>query len=493
MTDYILEMNEITKLYPGVVALDNVSLRVKKGSVHALVGENGAGKSTLIKVLSGAIRPEGGEFKLDGETFAYFTPQQAIGKGVGVVYQEFNLISQLTVTENIFFKREITKGLILDADKMNKMAHEMIKDLGLDINVKAKVCDLSIAYQQLVEITKIASQDAKLMVMDEPSAPLTNQELKQLYKLIKTLKEKGVTILYISHRLEEIFDICDTVSVMRDGKHVITMDVAGTTRQELIAHMVGRDLTTVYPERVGELGEVILKCEHLCNNKLRDVSFELRKGEVLGIAGLVGAGRTELARALFGADPLLSGKIWYDGKETEIKNPGHAIRLGIGLVPENRKEQGVLLHMSVEENIAFANLGEYSKFKVLNSKRIKASIKGSIRELNIKTPSERQKVVNLSGGNQQKVVVAKWLATHSDVIIFDEPTRGIDVGAKQEIYTLVNKLVANGKSIIMISSEMPELIGMSDRMLVMCKGRVASVLEKSGFEQTRILELASGL
>jgi len=493
MSEYILEMNNITKLYPGVVALDDVSIKVKRGTVHALVGENGAGKSTLIKVLAGAITPESGQIILDGEVFASFTPQQAISKGIGVVYQEFNLIPQLNVMENIFFKREIKKGIRLDVKKMDRIAKEKLADLGLNINTKAKVCDLSVAYQQLVEITKIVSQDAKIIVMDEPSAPLTTQELEHLYRLIRNLKEKGVTIIYISHRLEEIFDICDIVSVMRDGKHVVTKNVADISRKELIEHMVGRDFADIYPKRNNNIGDVILKADHLYNEKIKDISFELRKGEVLGIAGLVGAGRTELARALFGADELITGEITYKGRKIKIKSPKQAIAMGIGLIPENRKEQGVLLHMSVEDNIAFSNYREYAKYSVLSREKIQKAVNDYIGQLNIKTPSKKQKVANLSGGNQQKVVVAKWLATHSDVIIFDEPTRGIDVGAKHEIYLLMNKLIESGKSIIMISSEMPELIGMSDRIMVMCEGRISGWLEKEEFDQTKILELAANI
>jgi ribose transport system ATP-binding protein len=493
MSDYILEMKNVMKLYPGVVALDDMTLQVKRGSVHALVGENGAGKSTLIKTLAGAVQPDAGQIVLEGESFKGMNPELAIKKGIGVVYQEFNLIPQLTVTENIFFKRELKKGIVVDTARMNQLAKEKMAELGLDIDVKAKVADLSVAYQQLVEITKIVSQDAKIIVMDEPSAPLTNRELDHLYKVIERLKEKGVTIIYISHRLEEIFEICDTVSVMRDGKHIKTMPVQDTNQQELIAYMVGRDLTNVYPERNVEIGETVLRVDHLYNEKLRDVSMEVKHGEILGVAGLVGAGRTELVRAIFGADPLICGEITYKGEKVTIKNPKQAIDMGFGLVPESRKEQGVLLHFSVEENIAFANLNNYANGIVLKIKEIKADVAKYIQQLKIKTPSEKQLVKNLSGGNQQKVVVAKWLATHSDVIIFDEPTRGIDVGAKHEIYALMNELVEQGKSIIMISSEMPELIGMADRMIVMCEGRVAGELQKDEFEQTKILALASGM
>ena len=493
MANSILEMRHITKLYPGVVALDDVSIEVQQGSVHALVGENGAGKSTLIKVLSGAIKPDGGEIVLPSGTFSSMTPQSAIQNGIGVVYQEFNLIPQLTVTENIFFKREYKKGIVLDAERMNREAEEKIHDLGLDINVKTKVSDLSVAYQQLVEITKIVSQNAKIIVMDEPSAPLTNNELEHLFRLIKKLKEQGVTIIYISHRLEEIFEICDRVSVMRDGKHIITMNVAETNQMELISHMVGRDLNMTYPERKTEIGDVIFRAEHLYNRKLRDVSISLRKGEILGIAGLVGAGRTEFARAVFGADPLISGELFYKDEKIRISSPKEAIQKGFGLVPEDRKAQGVLLHLSVEENILFANYGAYAKGIVLQKSLYNDVVAQYIDSLGIKTPSEKQLLKNLSGGNQQKVVVAKWLATQSDVIIFDEPTRGIDVNAKHEIYQLMNQLTEAGKSIIMISSEMPELIGMSDRIIVMCEGRVSGELEKKDFEQTRILAMASGL
>ena len=493
MSDYILEMNHVTKYYPGVVALDDVSIKVERGSVHAIVGENGAGKSTLIKTLAGAIKPDGGEIILEGEKFTGMNPQLAKEKGVGVVYQEFNLIPQLTVTENIFFKREIKKGIVVDTAKMNQLAAEKINELGLDINVKAKTADLSVAYQQLVEITKIVSQDAKVIVMDEPSAPLTNKELGHLYELIKRLKAKGVTIIYISHRLEEIFEICDTVSIMRDGKHVKTMPVAQTNQDELIANMVGHEMKVDYPQHKNDIGEVVLETKNLYNAKLRDVSIRLHKGEILGFAGLVGAGRTELARAIFGADPIVSGEVYYKGEKMNFSGPKDAIRKGFGLVPENRKEQGVLLHLSVQENIVFANYDEYSRNYVLNTRNIKDDVARQIGDLRIKTPSDQQLVQNLSGGNQQKVVVAKWLATHSDVIIFDEPTRGIDVGAKQEIYSLMSQLAESGKSIIMISSEMPELIGMADRMIVMCEGAVAGELKKEEFEQTKILALASGM
>ncbi|MDD4189275.1 MAG: sugar ABC transporter ATP-binding protein [Eubacteriales bacterium] len=493
MSEYIIELNNITKLYPGVVALDDITIKVKRGTVHALVGENGAGKSTLIKVLSGAVKPDSGQIILEGEKFSSFTPQMAIKKGIGVVYQEFNLIPQLSVTENIFFKREIKKGILLDMKKMDSISKEKMENLGIYINTKTKVRDLSIAYQQLVEITKIVSQNAKVIVLDEPSAPLTNQEQKHLYRLIANLKEKGITVIYISHRLEEIFEICDTVSVMRDGKHVITENVASISRKELIEHMVGREIINIYPERKNKIGDVVIKAENLCNEKLRDISFELRKGEVLGIAGLVGAGRTELARSLFGADTLIAGEVFYNDKKVKIKSPKQAINMGIGLIPEDRKGQGVLLHMSVEDNISFSNYQEHTKLTVLKRKEIKELVAEYISQLNIKTPSAKQKVAHLSGGNQQKVVVAKWLATHSDIIIFDEPTRGIDVGAKHEIYLMINELLERGKSIIMVSSEMPELIGMSDRIIVMCEGRITGCLDKSEFEQKRIMELAAGI
>jgi ribose transport system ATP-binding protein len=488
----ILKMNHITKIFPGVLALDNVSMEFEEGEVHAIIGENGAGKSTLIKILTGAHEPTGGTIELFGHKYTHFTPHEAIEKGISAIYQEFILIPYLTVTENIFFGREEMNGIFLKKAEMQQKTRELCREMGVDVDPKAKVQDLGVAYQQIVEIVKAVSQNAKVLVMDEPSAPLTTKEIGAMFNVVRKLKEKGVTILYISHRLEEIFEICDRVSIMRDGQYIKTAKTCEITKSELIAHMVGRELGENFPGGAGKAGEVVLKADHLMTSRVKDVSFELRRGEILGFGGLVGAGRTETAMALFGVDALKGGHIELNGKSVRIKSPRDAISKGIGLIPEDRKKYGLVLSMQVKENITYSILQSLSSFSFVK-KKTEEEISENLRgELKIKTPSLRQRAKNLSGGNQQKVVLAKWLATKCDVLIFDEPTRGIDVGAKQEIYYLMNELTQQGKSIIMISSEMPELIGMSDRIIVMHEGIVAGELAKHEYTQEKILEIASG-
>jgi len=492
MSETILEVRNVKKYYAGVKALDDVSMGFDRGEIHAIVGENGAGKSTLIKLLTEAITPTSGKIILDGREYDSLTPQMALEKGISVIYQEFNLIPFLTVAENIFYGCEVMKGIFRDVNFMNRETEKLCKEMGVTLNPKARVKDLGIAYQQIVEIIKAVSKNARILIMDEPSAPLTNKEIEFMFRIMRKLKDKGVTILYISHRLEEVFEICDRVSVMRDGKYIITKDVKDTNRKELISYMVGREIGEDYPKPVVKSAEVILEVRNLNTSKLKNVSFKLKKGEILGFGGLVGAGRTEVARAIYGADIADSGDIILKGKKVKITSPFDGLKHGIGLIPEDRKQQGLVLGMQVKENITYSILKKITRSGFINFNEEKEICNGYKEELRIKTPSLQQKVKNLSGGNQQKVVLAKFLATKCEILIFDEPTRGIDVGAKQEIYHLMRELTKQGKSIIMISSEMPELIGMSDRILVMHEGEIKAELERENFSQQTILEYASG-
>jgi ribose transport system ATP-binding protein len=490
--EIILEMRQVSKYYPGVKALEDINFQLEKGEIHALVGENGAGKSTLIKVLSGAIQQDQGEIIIESEKAGLLNPCKSEKLGISVIYQEFNLIPYLTVSENIFLGNELKGRLITDEKKMNHETKTLLDTLGIDINPATRIRNLSVAYQQIVEIAKSLSKKARILIFDEPSAPLSNREVEKLLDMVKKLKESGVSIIYISHRIEEIFQISDRVSVMRDGRLIKTMPVKDTSRSELIKLMVGRDLSNYYPASQTITGEIILSVEGLENPKLKGISFSLKKGEILGIAGLVGAGRTELARAVFGSDNISKGQIVLKGAAVQIKGPSDAIKLGIGLIPEDRKRQGLILGQTVKENCTLANLKKISRFKMVRSKLEKEFVQTMIRTLLIKCTGVGQTVKNLSGGNQQKVVLAKWLFTDSEILIFDEPTRGIDVGAKQEIYELMRKLTNEGKSLIVISSEMQELIGMSDRIAVMHEGRINGILEKNEINQNAVLDLAAG-
>ena len=492
MEQPILQLKNISKNYPGVKALSSVSLDVRQGEIHALLGENGAGKSTLIKVITGAIEPTEGSIVFLGTERTSHSPLEAISAGIGAVYQEFNLVPSLNISDNIFYGREFKNGIFNDFARMHTECKAIFQKMGFDIDPQAKVSDLSVGYQQIVEIAKWLTRDVKLLILDEPTAPLTDSEIDVLFKLVLKLKEKGVTIVFITHRLDELFRITDRVTVMRDGCYVATYNTVETTKQLLVNAMVGRELLATFPKRDNAIGEPILRADQLCTSFLKSISFELRQGEILGFAGLVGAGRTETARALFGADELDSGSIFLDGKPVLIDAPMAAIRLGMGLIPEDRKKHGVLLELSVRENITFASLKNFSRWAMLLFKKEKTKVSELISALKVKTPSDDQKVKNLSGGNQQKVVLAKWLATKCRILIFDEPTRGIDVGAKHEIYKLMRKLTAEGKSIIMISSEMPELLGMSDRIIVMHEGTIVAKLDNVNLTQERILSLASG-
>lgn len=492
MEQTILELKNIVKRFSGVTALDDVSLTIKRGEVRALVGENGAGKSTLIKVISGAHMPNSGEYWFDGEKVENCTPTKAKNLGIGVIYQELNLMPQLTVAENIFYGREIKKGGLLDKKAMNKKCAQMISELGIEIDPRRKVRELTIAEQQIVEIVKAVSSDIKFLIMDEPTAPLTNNEIEKMFEIIRRLRKKQISILYISHRLEEIFEVSDTVTVLRDGKHIVTMNTADTNRSMLIKHMVGRELGQNFPKRETQTGEEIFEVKNLKTAHIHDCSFKLKKGEILGISGLVGAGRTELARAVFGADKLEGGSIVYKGETICNSSPKKAIRNGIGLITEDRKNQGLLLNKGISFNTTYASLDKISRLGVIKKRNGDRITDQYINAMNIKVHSRDQLARTLSGGNQQKVVLGKWLATDSEILIFDEPTRGIDIGAKQEIYKLIRNLSDNeGKTIIMISSEMIELIGMCDRVLVMRNRTIVGELTGDDITQENILELAA--
>lgn len=489
----ILELEHISKFYPGVVALDDVSFFIEEGQVHALMGENGAGKSTLIKVISGAIKPERGYINISGERFDSLTPALSKDKGVGVIYQEFNLVPTMSVVENIFLGEKIGGSIIPDFEKMQRNAQDIFDEFGVDIDPKAMVGELTPGKQQLVEIAKTLTRNVKLIIMDEPSASISVADVQTLFRIIGQLKEKGVTIIYISHRMEEVFEIADVVSIMRDGRYIGTKSMKEVSRKDLITMMVGRELNESYPVREKNVGEAVLEVEHLYGNGDREINFCLHKGEILGIAGLVGAGRTELAKVIYGAAKAEHGVIRVNGKEMKIKTPHDAIAAGIGYIPEDRKNEGAFLEFPIDWNISIMSLSRLSKGMVVAVKKIDELAALFQQKLGIKTPTIKQYVKNLSGGNQQKVVVAKTLATDSEIIIFDEPTRGIDVGAKQEIYQLMNSLIEQGISIIMISSEMEELIGMSDRIIIMHEGAITGELQKEEFSQNKILEYASGL
>ncbi len=487
-----LSLTNITKQYPGVLALDQVSLDFVEGEVHALLGENGAGKSTLIKVVAGAIEPDGGLIHLAGQEFSKMTPHLARSLGVEVIYQEFNLVPSMSVAENIFLGDKTGKGMIVDTRVMVKRARDVFQQFNLDIDPHALVRDLPSAQQQIVEIAKAVSKNVRILIMDEPTAPLTVTEVDSMFEIVRQLKARGVTIIYISHRLEEIFRIADKVSVLRDGRYIATRETKATNRKDLISLMVGRELKESYPARTVAPREVALEVRHLSGNGDEDISFSVRKGEILGLSGLVGAGRTELARVIFGAEPAESGEILLEGKPVQIRSPQDAINLGIGLIPEDRKNQGVFLDMDIKWNISFSQVRQLSRYAVVDTRQ-ESTVAAKYRDLlKIKTPSLDQQVKNLSGGNQQKVVLAKSLAAQSKVLIFDEPTRGIDVGAKQEIYNLMCELANDGLAIIMISSDMEELLGMSDRIIVLCEGRMAGEVARAEFSQNYILDLASG-
>lgn len=488
----VLSLKEITKKYPGVLALDRVSLDFAEGEVHALLGENGAGKSTLIKAVAGAIDLDGGVISVNGQAYPKMTPHLSRSLGIEVIYQEFNLIPTMSVAENIFLWDRTGKSPLVDFGTMKSKTRDIFRLFNVDISPDVMVQDLSPAMQQIVEIAKAVSKNVKILIMDEPSAPLSVSEVEHMFEIIRRLKKKGVTVIYISHRLEEVFRISDRVTVMRDGRYVATKMTNDTNRTELIGLMVGRELKESYPSRSNPPGEIALEVKNLSGNGDKDISFSVRKGEILGISGLVGAGRTELAMLIFGAVPIEGGEIWVEGKPVQIRSPQDAIQQGLGLLTEDRKGQGLFLEMGVGWNISFPIIRRLSKYGIVDTRTENGIAEKYKQRMDIKTPSLIQRVINLSGGNQQKVVLAKSLAAESDILIFDEPTRGIDVGAKQEIYNLMCELANSGIAIMMISSDMEELLGMSDRIIVLCEGRLAGEVKREQFNQDHILDLASG-
>jgi ribose transport system ATP-binding protein len=490
----VLTLRGIRKEFPGVVALDGVDLELLPGEVHVLLGENGAGKSTLMKIISGAVARSSGAIEIDGQVVEIANPRHAQSLGIGIIYQEFNLIPHLTAGENIYLGREprLAPGVI-DQRRLIQDAQRQLDLLGVAIDARTKVSQLSVAQQQMVEVAKALSLEARVLIMDEPTSALTEQEMKELFAAIRRLRSRGVAIVYISHRMEELFAIGDRVTVLRDGRHVGTRRIAETTMAELVTLMVGRALQDHFPKKRTATGTEVLRVEGLSRQGvLHDISFTLRRGEIVGLAGLMGSGRTELARAIFGADALDAGTILVRGEVKRIDSPRAAIDLGLGLLTEDRKQHGLVLVLSVQENVCLPSVPRLSRGGLMQPARETSMTAQRIGELRIKTPTAAQRVLNLSGGNQQKVVLAKWLCTEADILIFDEPTRGIDIGAKVEIYQLMNQLAARGAAILMISSELPEILGMSDRILVMHRGTITGEFSATEATQEKILAAALG-
>lgn len=477
--EYCLEMLGVSKQFPGVKALDQVRLQVKSGEVHALLGENGAGKSTLMKVLSGQYVPDEGKIIYFGNEVKIKNSAEALQMGISMIHQELSPLLDMTVAENLFVGREPKKNGILDKKAMNSRAEEFLKEYELPVKAGCKVRELNIAQMQMLEIIRAATYNAKVVIMDEPTSSLTDEEVKVLFRTIRNLKNQGVAIIYISHRMEEVFEIVDRATVFRDGQYIGTRVVGQVERNELISMMVGRPVEDIFPKVEVEIKDEILEVKNLTKaGKFNDISFTLRRGEILGFAGLVGAGRSEIMNAIFGIDKLDSGEILIDGKAVRIQSPKEAIRHGIGFVTEDRKGNGLVLMRSVMENISLPTLYRFNKSVVLNKKAEGLRCNEYIKKLNVKTPTRHTSVGSLSGGNQQKVILAKWLMSDPKILILDEPTRGIDVGAKAEIYTLMCKLAAEGMAIILISSELPEVMSMCDRLVVMGNGEIKGVFDR---------------
>ncbi len=496
MEEYILEMKDIVRTFPGVRALNGVDFRAKRGVVHALMGENGAGKSTLMKCLVGINPPDSGEIWLKGKKVQIQNPNEALKLGIAMIYQELNPVAERSVMENIWLGREpmLPKlPLFVDHKEMYKKTKELLENLEINIEPKVKVKELSVAKMQMIEIAKAISYNADIVIMDEPTSSLTPNEVEHLFSMIQKLKDRGVAVIYITHKMEEIFNIADEVTVLRDGNHILTKPISEMTIDSLITAMVGRYLTDMFPKMQSQIGDVKLSVRHLeVPGLLHDISFDVRKGEILGVAGLVGAGRTELMETLFGLRRKSSGEIFIDGEKVEIRSPSDAINTGIGFLTEDRRLNGIIPVLSVQMNIILANIKNYSKLKIfLDLKTMQNDCEKYKERLKIRTPSLEALIQNLSGGNQQKVLVARWLLTNPDILILDEPTRGIDVGAKAEIHTIITKLACEGKSIIMVSSEMPEILGMSDRILVMSHGQITAILDRKDANQEIIMRYAA--
>lgn len=495
-SEYRLEMNHITKHFGGVKALTEVSLKVKKAEVHALIGENGAGKSTLMKILSGAYQKDSGQIHLDGREVKINAPKDAKDLGVAVIYQEFMLAPDLTVAENIFIDKLSSGNLFINWKQLKKQAKEQLTKLGFsDINPAQKVGTLSVAYQQVVEICKCLTREAKILVLDEPTAVLTFSEIEKLFEVIRKLKADGVSIIYISHRLEEIFQLSDSITVLKDGQYVDCVDTKSIDKPKLVNMMVGRELTQMFPERNAQIGEVVLEVNHLnAGNMVKDVSFHACAGEVVGFSGLVGSGRTETMRVLFGADKKENGEILYFGSEIDFKNPKQAIGNGFGMLPEDRKKQGLLLQQSIRMNATLASLHKVvNRLGIINHKKERKYVKELLADMSTKYGTTEDNANSLSGGNQQKIALAKWIAADCKCIVFDEPTRGVDVGAKTEIYRIMNDLAAKGVAVIMISSEMPEIIGMCDRTYIMRNGTIAGEVGREELSEDNLIKYAMGV
>lgn len=488
-------MSGITKSFNSNVVLDNVQFNIRNGEIHALMGENGAGKSTLMKILSGIHSKDSGEIKVDDQVVNFKSPKDAEKHGIVVIHQELNILPDLTVAQNLFLGKEKTYGKfgILKNKEMEKEAAKLLSKLSLDVNPKMRAGDLSVGKQQIIEIAKAIASDAKYIVMDEPTAALTDREIKTLFKTIHELKEKGISFVYISHRMEEIFAICDRITILRDGKYIGERNIANTTFDEIVSMMVGRELGERFPMRNSTIGDEKIKVENLTIKGLfENVSFKVHKGEVVGVAGLMGAGRTEVAETIFGYRKAHSGEIFIDGKKISIKSPIDAIKHKIGYVTEDRKSKGLVLDFSIQENIALTNLKKCSSSGIINSGKEQSLVMRFIEQLSIRTSSPKQSAKSLSGGNQQKVVIAKWLGTDPEILILDEPTRGVDIGAKKEIYQIINELAQKGVAILMISSELPEVIGMADRVIVMQEGKVKGEVKKDEMTQEVIMHYATG-
>lgn len=493
MGEFLLEMRKIYKSFPGVQALKGVDLFVKPGEIHCLMGENGAGKSTLIKILAGAYIKDSGEVIFDGKHIDIKNPHDAQGIGISFIFQELSVVNTLTVEENITLGYEFSKYGIVEKKRNVDRVINILRELKIDLNPREIVRNLSVSKKQMMLIAKALSQNSKLIVMDEPTASLTNSEAKELFRMMHELKSKGVTFLYISHRFEDIFTVGDRITVFRDGENVGMLEVNSTHEDEIIKLMVGRDIEETFPSIEKEIGEEILKVEKLSAAELiKGISFSLKRGQILGVSGLAGAGKTELAKAIFGDNTIVSGKIFFKGKPLKISSPKDAISAGIALLPEERRSQGIVGLMSVRENISLASSRMISRFSVVRKSKDKDIANKYIKELRIKTPGPEQQIQYLSGGNQQKAIVAKWINTNADVIMLDEPTRGIDVGAKSEIYDLMNQLAKQGKAIIMFSSELPELLGMCDDIMVLREGRLMGLISKEEANQEKIMQLSVG-
>ncbi|MDK2811695.1 MAG: inositol transport system ATP-binding protein [Petroclostridium sp.] len=495
--EYILEMSNISKSFPGVKALDNVQLKIRKGTVHALMGENGAGKSTLMKILAGIYQPDDGTIIFKGNQIEVKNPHDALKYGISMIHQELSPIPHMTVAENIFLGREplIGKTGLVDKKKMVEDAKELLEKLEMhDINPTALMHQLSIAKTQQVEIAKAISYDSDLIIMDEPTSAITEVEVEHLFKIVRNLRDKGVAIIFITHKMDEVFKIVDEITVFRDGQYIGTELAENLNKEKLIEMMVGREITQMFPKEPAEIGEVILSVKNLTKSGLfENVSFDLRKGEILGFAGLMGAGRTEVMESIFGIRKADQGEVYIKGEKVEINTPRDAIKRKMAFLTEDRKLTGVFLPLAVRDNIVVSCIDKFINGLFLNKKKIEEVCQQEKDKLAIKTPNMNQKIKNLSGGNQQKVLISRWLLTDPDILILDEPTRGIDVGAKSEIHRLMSKLAQQGKAVIMISSELPEILGMSDRILVMHEGKITGELDRFEATQEKVLEYATGV